>query len=272
MSARERTSSGRLDTRDEPGATLDLYEATARYYDLQCRDFPKDVGFYIDLAEMTGGPVLECMCGTGRIIIPMAEAGLKMVGVDRSPAMLDECARKIDLLEPEVQERIQIIQEDVGTFTTDEKFRLAIIPFNSFLHLLETEDQEEALRNVHKHMDENGLLLIGIFNPDLTRPEGVVRHKETIMTDEGEIVSRFETQTFDHASQKTTVHYFYDISRQDRALRRVTAEFTLRYVFHREMVELLERTGFEVLEVYGDYELSPFKKGSDQMVFLARRC
>jgi SAM-dependent methyltransferase len=253
MSARERTSSGRLDTRGEPEATLDLYEATARYYDLQYRDFPEDVGFYIDLAEMTGGPVLECMCGTGRIIIPMAEAGFKMVGVDRSPAMLDECARKIDLLEPEVQERIQIVQEDVRTFTSDEKFKLAIIPFNSFLHLLETEDQEEALRNVHKHTDENGLLLIGVFNPDLTRPEGVVR-------------------TFDHAAQKTTVHYFYDISRQDKALRRVTAQFTLRYVFHREMVELLERTGFEVLEVYGDYELSPFRKGSDQMVFLARRC
>jgi len=271
MSGRERNSSGRSDTSDEPEATLDLYESTARYYDLQYGDFPEDVEFYLETAKMAGGPILECMCGTGRILIPLAENGYEILGVDRSPAMLDECARKLDLLDPEAQSMVEIAQEDVRDFTSDRIFRLAIVPFNSFLHLLETRDQEEALRNIRTHMDDDGMLVISVFNPDLTRPEGVVNHKDTILTDEGEILSRFYTQTFDRPSQRTTVHYFYDISRQDRPLRRVTAEFTLRYIFHREMIELLERTGFDILEVYGDYDLSPFKESSPIMIFLARR-
>lgn len=271
MSKREGSFSERSDTSDESEATLDLYEATARYYDLQYMDFPQDVDFYIDLAEVTGGPVLECMSGTGRILIPLAMAGFEVLGVDRSPAMLDECTRKIDLCDPDVQARIEIIQDDVRKFKTERRFKLIIVPFNSFLHLLETRDQESALSNIHEHMEEDGMLVIGIFNPDLSRPEGILRHKETILTDEGEVVSRFETQTFDHAAQKTTVHFFFDISRQDKPMRRVTAMDTLRYLFHREMVELLQRTGFEVLEVYGDYKLSPFTKNSDLMIFLARR-
>ncbi|HUV24205.1 MAG TPA: class I SAM-dependent methyltransferase [Methanomassiliicoccales archaeon] len=271
MSRKERSFSGRSDTSGESEATLDLYEATARYYDLQYTDFPQDVDFYTDLAEVTEGPVLECMCGTGRILIPLAMAGFEVLGVDRSPAMLDECTRKIDLCDPVVQARVEIIQDDVRKFKTERRFKLTIVPFNSFLHLLETRDQESALRNLHEHMEEDGLLVIGIFNPDLSRPEGIMRHKETILTDEGEVVSRFDTQIFDRPAQKTTIHYFFDISRQDKPMRRVTAKFTLRYLFHREMMELLQRTGFDVLDVYGDYELSPFTKKSDLMVFLARR-
>jgi len=170
-----------------------------------------------------------------------------------------------------VQARVEIIQDDVRKFKTERRFKLTIVPFNSFLHLLETRDQESALRNLREHMEEDGLLVIGIFNPDLSRPEGIMRHKETILTDEGEVVSRFDTQIFDRPAQKTTIHYFFDISRQDKPMRRVTAKFTLRYLFHREMMELLQRTGFDVLDVYGDYELSPFTKKSDLMVFLARR-
>ena len=272
MSRQERNSSGISDTSGDPEATLDLYESTARYYDLQYRDFPQDMDFYLELAVMAGGPLLECMCGTGRILVPLAKAGYEVTGVDRSPAMLDECTRKVELLEPETQSRIEIIQEDVRTVSMDRRFKLAIVPFNSFLHLLETKDQESALRNIHHHLEEDGLLVISVFNPDLGRPEGVMRHKETILTDEGEVLSRFESQIFDRSSQKTRVHHFYDISRQDRPLRRVTAEYTLRYIFHREMTELLQRTGFDILEVYGDYDLSPFRESSPIMVFLAGKC
>jgi SAM-dependent methyltransferase len=270
MSRKEGNSSERSDTSYDEDTSLDLYESTARYYDLQEGDSPQDIQFYLEMAGMSGGPVLECMCGTGRIMIPLARAGFGVLGVDRSPAMLDECTRKVEMLDPEEQSLIEIIQDDVRDFSSERKFRLAIVPFNSFLHLLKTPDQELALTNIRDHMEPEGLLVISVFNPDLTRQEGVLRHKDTILTDEGEILSRFETQTFDRAAQTTTVHYFYDISRQDRPLRRVTSEFTLRYMFHREMVELLERTGFEVLEVYGDYELSPFREESPIMVFLAR--
>lgn len=250
---------------------LDEYEASAKYYDIWTEDMKEDVDFYLQMAGTTGGPILECMCGTGRILIPLARKGFNVTGVDRSPSMLDCLTTKIDLLEDEVQERIDVIHGDIRSFKAAERFRLAIIPFNSFLHLLDRADQEAALKNVRRHLEDEGLLSVSIFNPRLDRPESVLKHVGTRLTAQGEIISKFECQTFDHRLQTTTVHYFYDISRQDRQLRRVTTTFTLRYIFYQEAAELLKKCGFEVLDVYGDYALNPFKKTSELMVFLARK-
>ena len=72
--------------------------ASAKYYDIWHEDYNDDVRFFLKLAERTGGPVLECMSGTGRVLIPFAEAGYDITGVDRSPAMLDVCATKVSFL------------------------------------------------------------------------------------------------------------------------------------------------------------------------------
>lgn len=270
MSARERSSSEQSVT--SGNESLDLYESFARYYDLWFESMAEDIDFYLSLARGTGGPILECMCGTGRILVPLARQGFQVTGVDRSPAMLDRCTVKVDLLDEETQSRIDVIQGDVRDFDAGMKFRLVVVPFNSFLHLLTTEDQERTLRNMRDHMEDNALLVMSVFNPDLRRPEGVVTHKGTRVNDEGEIITKFESQVFDPPGQRTEVHYFYDVSRQDKPVRRVTAAFTLRYLFHREAIDLMERCGLKVEEVYGDYSLSPFKRNSDLMVFLARRC
>jgi SAM-dependent methyltransferase len=251
--------------------SLDEYEASAKYYDVWHADFTEDIEFYLKLAERTGGPVLELMCGTGRVLIPFAQAGYEITGVDRSPSMLDVCTAKIGFLKKEEQERIDIIQDDVRTFKAPTKFKFAFLPFNSFLHLLETEDQEIVLGNIASHLVEGGIFSFSIFNPRLDRPERLLRHRGTKLTPQGEIISWFEAQTFDTPSQKTTVHYFYDISRQDKPLRRVTTMMILRYMFYSEAIGLLSRAGFEVQEVYGDYFNSPFKNNSELMVFVCRK-
>ncbi len=170
-----------------------------------------------------------------------------------------------------MQENVHIGHGDVRNFVCKQKFKLVIIPFNAFLHLLETEEQEAALKNVADHMAPEGLFIFSIFNPRLDRPEGLLRHRGTRFTSQGEIITKMEAQEFNTPDQTTTIHYFYDISRQDQELRRVTATMTLRYMFEREVVDLLERCGLEVAEEYGDYLLSPFKKTSEVMVFVARK-
>ncbi len=266
---RERSFSRTSDTSDNEA--LDLYENSAKYYDLWTQDFTEDIDFYLRLAEEAGSPILEGMCGTGRILIPLAQEGYEVVGVDRSTAMLDQCTAKISMLDEEVVERIDIIQEDIRDFELDREFRLVLVPYNSFLHLLETEDQESALKNIAKHMSGDGMFVMSVFNPDLKRAEGVLRHTGTRVTDKGEIVSRFESQEFDTPSQRTTIHYFYDISRQDEPVTRVTTAFEFRYLFYREAIDLMSRCGLEVTDVYGDYSRSPFKKDSKLMVFVARK-
>lgn len=250
---------------------LDPYEASARYYDLWHEDFHDDVEFYLRLAERTGGPVLECMSGTGRVLVPFAQAGYEITGVDRSVTMLDRCTAKVSLEPPSVQQRIELQQGDVADVKLGGKYRLAFMPFNSFLHLLTTAEQEKALLNVHDHLEDGGLFSFAVFSPRLDRPEHLVRHRGTRVTTQGEIISWFEAQVFDQANQRTTATYFYDISKQDKPVRRVTTEFTLRYLFFREGLELLSRCGFEVIETYGDYHGGEFTATSGIMVFVARK-
>jgi len=270
MSGREKKSSERSDISADEAP--DLYEPFARYYDLWSDDITEDVELYLSLARDAGGPILECMCGTGRILIPLAKQGYEVTGVDRSPAMLDRCTLKVDLLDEQTQSRIDVIQGDVRDFDAGKRFRLVIVPFNSFLHLPDTKDQERALRNIRDHMDHNALLVMSVFNPNLGRPERVLIHDGTKITDEGETITKFESQVLDPPNQRTEVHHFYDISQQDKPVRRVTVAFTLRYLLHLEAIELMERCGLRVERVYGDYRLSPFKRNSDLMVLLARRC
>jgi SAM-dependent methyltransferase len=266
---KEESSSEKLDTNDEE--VMDLYEKVSKYYDIWTEGFQEDVDFYKRLAGRTGGPIMIGMCGTGRILLPLAEEGYEIAGFDKSYAMLDQLTAKVDLLDEELQENIRIGHGDIRNVQCNKKYRLVVIPFNSFLHLLETEEQEEALRNVAEHLRADGQFVMSVFNPRLDRPENLLRHRGTRVTKHGEIISKFESQTFDNSKQRTTVHMFLDISRQDRELRRVTAVMTLRYMFEREVHELLARCGLTVVETYGDYQFGPLKKNSEIMVFVARK-
>ena len=265
----EGTSSGRSDTSSDD--VFDIYEEGAKYYDLWYEDQTEDLEFYRQMAEKSGGPILECMCGTGRPLIPLAKEGYDITGFDRSYAMLDRLTAKLEELDEDIQEKVHIGHGDIRSFSCGRKYRLIFVPFNSFMHLLETEDQEAALRNISEHLEEGGLFCMSLFNPQLDRPEGLLRHRGTKLTVHGEVISKFEAQTFDASRQRTTVHFFYDISRQDREMRRVTTVFTLRYLFHQEAVELMRRCGLEVVDTYGDHSFSPFRKGSETMVFVARK-
>jgi len=205
------------------------------------------------------------------VLVPFAQAGYQITGVDRSATMLDRCTTKVSFEPPSVQQNIELVHGDVVDVSLEKKFKLIFMPFNSFLHLLSTAAQESALRNVARHLEDDGLFSFAVFSPRLDRPEHLMRHRGTKVTNQGEIISWFEAQTFDQGNQITTVTYFYDISRQDKPARRVTTEFTLRYLFYREGLELLARCGFEVVGTYGDYREGEYTATSPLMAFVARK-
>ncbi len=93
------------------------YAATAEFYDYvvpyQTR---ADVAFFVDTARASGGPVLEVGCGTGRVLIPTARAGIAISGIDLSPQMLDVCQRRLAQEPVEVQRRVQLDLADMRDF------------------------------------------------------------------------------------------------------------------------------------------------------------
>src|SRR5512136_2897760 len=134
-----------MDT-EQYAATAELYDYVVPYQTRQ------DVAFFVEAAQASGGPVLEVACGTGRILIPTARAGINITGIDLSAHMLDVCQRKLAQETAEVQARVQIDQADMRDFDLGQTFTLITIPFRPFQHLIEVEDQVACLRCVQRHL------------------------------------------------------------------------------------------------------------------------
>ena len=143
---------------------VDPYLAFVGFYDEWTREQTGDVKFYVRRAKAVPGPVIELGVGTGRIAIPIAQAGQRVIGVDLSAAMLAEARRRAG--DAGVSDRIAFAEADMRAFVAEAPVALVIIPFRSFLHMQTTEDQLTCLRNVHRSLAPGGQLILNMFLPD----------------------------------------------------------------------------------------------------------
>ena len=144
------------------------YGFTSEFYDhMEAYSSRPDVGFFVELAQESRGPVLEVGCGTGRVLIPTARAGVEIVGLDLSPSMLAVCREGLAAEPAEVQARVQLVEADMRDFDLGREFALATIPFRPFQHLTTVEDQIACLHAIHRHLRPGGRLVLDIFNPYL---------------------------------------------------------------------------------------------------------
>ena len=105
-----------------------------------------DIEWYCRKAVESGGPVLELGAGTGRVTIPIAEAGIRVSALDLDAGMLGRLRQKAATLPAEAQSRVTVHHGDMRSFALDEQFALVIIPFRAFLHNLTRDDQLATLR------------------------------------------------------------------------------------------------------------------------------
>src|SRR6476646_3532820 len=126
-------------TDDEYASVADLYDYVTLY---QSRD---DIGFFVEAAQASGEPVLEIGCGTGRVLIPVARAGVNIVGLDSSSAMLRICETKLHQEAEAVRSKVRLVRGDMRDFSLQETFSLATVPFRPFQHLVTVEDQLSCL-------------------------------------------------------------------------------------------------------------------------------
>ena len=143
----------------------DLAPFIAEFYDHVPRYATRaDVDFYVQAAAASGGPVLELGCGTGRILIPTARAGIEIVGLDAAAGMLDACRQRLQSEQPAVRERVRLHQGDMRHFDFGSRFRLVTIPFRPFQHLVTVEDQLACLGAIRHHLVPGGRLVFDCFN------------------------------------------------------------------------------------------------------------
>jgi SAM-dependent methyltransferase len=255
-----------------PPAAID-FDRFARFYDWDTEGETDDLDFYRNLVARTGGPVLEVGCGTGRVLLPLAKAGVRLTGVDVSPQMLARARAK--LAAAGLADRVKLVEADATTMVLDERYRLAYVALNTFMHFTTREAQTAVLRRIHGHLVPGGLLVLDLFNPHpdlLQEADGRLVHDFTRPGPaDGALSTRFHSQRIDPARQLLEITFFYDEQGPDGVLRRTTAPFELYYFTRREVELLLEACGFAVENVYGNYDLEGYWAGSSKLIVVARR-
>ncbi|MGN6360831.1 MAG: class I SAM-dependent methyltransferase [Thermomicrobiales bacterium] len=259
----------------QPAMTAADFDRFAPFYDLEFGEYADDLPLYRAFAARAVGPVLELGCGTGRALIPLAEDGWMVTGVDLSPALLalarDAAARA------GVAARVTLVQDDIRTLAAlgRRRFALAFSAINSFFHLETQADQLAALSAVARRLRPDGVFIADLFPPHpdlLLEYDGRVVHAGAFRDPRtGERIDKFSTSTLDAAEQRIETTFFYDRVRADGAVQRTATPFVLRYTGRFELQLLLERAGFTGVTFYGSYDLEPFTAASERMIAIATR-
>jgi SAM-dependent methyltransferase len=257
---------------DEYAAIADLYDSVIPY-----RDRP-DVDFFVEAAVQASGPVLEIGCGTGRVLVPIARAGVDIVGLDLSPHMLAVCRQRLQRESAAVQSKARLVQADMRDFDLSRTFRLITLPFRPFQHLVSVGDQRSCLDTIRRHLDENGRLILDLFNPSLdalaSRREGqeIGEEPESSTADGRRIVRRHKIVAHDRFNQINHVEILYYITHPDGREEHLVHSFAMRYLFRFEAEHLLARCGFEVEQLYADFDKNPYgSKYPGDLIFVARK-
>ncbi len=249
---------------------MQIYDPFARYYDAELRSFLEDLPLYLELGRRNDGPMLELMCGTGRLLEPLAQVGHRLTGVDSSSGMLAIARR--NLAAAELTELVTLIEGDVREVVLPSAhFSLAFVAINSFMHLERVRDQLACLSNVRRALNRRGLLVLDLFNPD---PEIVLREDNRLIFEreyelDGCLVQKSVAIDSDAASQISQVLYLYDEINSEGFLTRRTMRFALRWLHRFELEHLLARAGFSVRQIYGSYDLDPFTSASPRLIAIA---
>ncbi len=248
------------------------YSTLAHYYDLENAGFTEDLDFWLELAEEHGDPILELGCGTGRVLLHLARRGHAVTGLDNSPEMLARLEAKLRAVSAQhIAAAPTLVHADMKYFSVSGSFKLALMPFNTFMHLLTPEVQAAALTCIRRHLKPGAAFALDMPNPGeayATQEQGLTL--ERTFKDGENTVQQFSSVAVDRAAQLARITWLYDSIAPDGIVRRTTVPLTLRYTFPGEMRLLLEKCGLALAHLYGDYDRSPCVDGSPRMIVVAK--
>jgi SAM-dependent methyltransferase len=230
---------------------VSAYDKIARLYDPWSRSVVEDVSFYVEEAIRAGGPVLELGVGTGRIAVPIAAAGVPVVGVDLSAGMLEVARERAELAGVELDLR----QGDMREPPVDGPFPLVAIPFRSLLHMETDADRRTVLRAVAGVLAPGGRFVFDVFAPgadDIADTHGRWLEREPGI---------WERADWNEQSRTLILRVRGELDE---------SEMSLAWLSVPEWKELLRDAGFVVDAVYGWFDRSPWRGGEDS-VWVCRR-
>jgi SAM-dependent methyltransferase len=228
----------------------------------------QDLPFWISQAKRYGDPVLELACGTGRVSVPLAQAGFRVTGIDLSEAMLQEARRK----SAAAGVQVDWIQADMRALDLGQSFCLIILPANALCHLLDLSDFEACLSGVRRRLSRYGRLVVSVFVPKaellIDQPGKRFPFAEYDDPDgRGRIVVT-ESYVYEPGTQIKRITTHHAIPGQDGEIE---GELNMRMYYPQELDALLKYNGFVLEYKYGGFDQAPFGAHSEQQIVVCRK-
>jgi SAM-dependent methyltransferase len=235
------------------GLRMSVYDAIAAIYDDWSRRVTEDIGFYVEEAVAAGGPIVELGVGTGRLAVPTARAGVQVIGVDSSAAMLEICKRYAQ--RSGVADLLDLRLGDYRRPPVEERVHLVTSPFRAYLHLHTDAERLDAFRAAFELLEPGGRFVFDVFAPsgeDIRETHGRWLEREPGI---------WERAEWDRATRRFNL-----------SVRADSGETTMRLAWlpAEGWRSLLEQAGFERIECFGWFDRRPYRGGEDTL-FVAHR-
>ncbi|MBU7017917.1 MAG: class I SAM-dependent methyltransferase [Theionarchaea archaeon] len=224
------------------------YRKSAKYYDLFGEK--SDIEYYRTLGKKYGA-ALEIGVGTARVALELALAGVDVWGIDNSDEMLQIARAKLRKHPEPIQERVTLRKGDMRDFCLSKTFPLVLIPSSGFSHCLTTEDQLACLTCVYDHLEEKGVLALDIHlpSPSYTNTLKLIDKKEI----GARTVVRWISTRPDYVNQSLETVLLFETYENQEMTERIIESSRISLIYKRELFLLLEKAGFIIENVYGDF-------------------
>ncbi len=237
------------------------YDKVAELYDLYVHtDY--DLDFFTSEIKVKGTKVLELTAGTGRLSIPLIEAGADLTCLDISQGMLNVLTEKLQ----KKNLSARVVCADICEISFQSEFELAIFPFQSFMELVGRERQTAALVAIYRALENGGKFICTLHNPTMRRKvvDGALRIVGHFPKDNGTlIVSGFE-QGGDPVVTRQQFFEYYNETGNLEWKRILPMHF--EFIEKQDFQEMVERVGFRVKELYGNYDRNEFNSESSPVM------
>jgi SAM-dependent methyltransferase len=245
----------------------------ARYYDLDLAGQTEDIDFYLALAGRGGQHVLELGCGTGRLAIPIAQAGNQVRGVDHDPDMLARARTAWAATSGPAGGSLELVEADLLTYKDDHNFDLVILGLNMLPALPGRPAQASGLTNAAHMLKRGGRLVVDVSLPsptELASWDGTLSLAwQGTDPESGDSVAKQWSTEYDHVNQVAAITTFFDSwPAAGGPLRRVTRHDELHLLTASELETMVAGAGLTVTQAGGDYAMSPLDASSERAVLV----
>ena len=226
-----------------------------------------DISFFLEETEGFKSDILELMCGTGRVSIPLLESGRMMTCVDYSKGMLDTFAEKIK----DKDYKVDLIQMDVINLNLRNKFGFIILPFHSFTEILSTDLQYKALKSIALHLEKNGVFILTLQNPStrLKSADGTIKIMGEFPIDQNRRMIVTYMNQYNQSDKIVSGFQFYEIyDTLNKMIEKRFLEINFKPISHSELTDMIKDLKLEITELYGDYSYNRYdEETSNFMIY-----